>query len=81
MQTNFNVVADQAVQHFADFVHHVIHVQQFRLQHLLAAESEQLASQSSGARSGFLDFLGVATAEVVRGGALKDALGAALDDH
>ena len=55
-----DVLADQAAEHHVHVGNDGIQVEHARLQHLPAAEGEQLPRQRGGPRGGLLDLLGVA---------------------
>ena len=72
--------ADQPLQHFAHVGDQGIEIENLGLQDLLAAESEQLMGQGSGALAGFSDFLGALAQRIVGRKAVLDGLAVADDD-
>ena len=77
-----DALADQAAQHRLQVAHDLVQVDDARLQHLLAAEGEQLPRQRRGLVAGLLDLvdrhLGVAGCQFVR--RLAQQRGVTVDD-
>ena len=64
-----HVGAEQAAEHRVDLAHHAVERQHARLEHLPAAEREQLASEAGGALAGVADLLEVGADRIARAGA------------
>ena len=75
-----DVFADHTREHFDHAGHNVIEIQHFGLEHLLAAEGEQLASERCGPLRGALDLLEIVT-RGRRVDSVEQHLGMSLHDH
>ena len=75
-----DVLADQAREHLAHFGDDGVQVDHARLQHLHAAEGQQLARHGNGAAGGFLNLLHAFLVESVRAFAVLEQIAIAADD-
>ena len=64
-EEQLHVLADEPPQHRADLLDHRVEVQVLPLQHLLAAEGQELAGEAGGAIGGLLDLLHAAAERIV----------------
>ena len=65
-EEQLDVLADEPPQHPADLVDHRVEVEVLALQHLLAAEGQELPGETGGAIGRLLDLLDAATERIVR---------------
>ena len=75
-----NVLADQAVQHAHRIVDDGVHLQRAGLNHLLAAECQQLAGEADGMGSGLADLVSVRMQRVVGRQRFEDQVAIPVDD-
>ena len=75
----FDVFSDQHAQHLHHVAHGLIGIEDLRFQNLLAAEGQQLASQSARSVAGALDLFQVRARLRSRG--IEQHIAVALDDH
>src|SRR5438876_10580026 len=74
-----DVLAQQAAQHLLDVGHEAVQADDARLQHLLAAEGEQLPGEPRRPVCGLADFLGVVAARVTGGQVFEQQVDVARD--
>ena len=75
-----NIFADQAAKHDDGIVDDGVHLQRTGLNHLLAAECQQLAGESDGMGSGLADLVRVRMQRVVGGQRFEDEVAIPVDD-
>ena len=71
------MLADQSRQHLAHIGDHGVQIQHPRLQHLHAAEGQQLARHGDGAAGGFLNLLHALLVKSVRAFAVHQQIAVA----
>ena len=76
-----DILADHASQHLQVLGDHGVQIENFRGEHLLAAEGEELASQRGGASGSAGNFLGRAAHRGVRAEAVEQEFRIAGDHH
>ena len=77
----FNVLANKTLEHLIHVGHHGIEVQHPRLQHLLAAERQELLRERGGPLGGLLDLLGVSAHRIVVAEAKEQKIAVSRDGN
>jgi hypothetical protein len=76
-----DVLADQALQHRAHVADDVVDVERSRVEHLLAAEGEQLAREVGGSLPGVEDLSELGARGVVGARSAEQGVAVAVDDQ
>src|SRR5205807_4412503 len=74
-----DVLSDQTMEHLVDLYDLVVEAEHDRLEHLLAAERQELSGERGSPMGGFADLLEVLSGGAVLGELLGDELGIAED--